>query len=330
MWATIQGRKHKALWRRIGRVAWRLVLLWVGYRLYAAYENEPLVETFFSLAVPLAIFFIKEVADVVDAFARIRKAGSFDGKRNRRHILQNAAVAVWYMWLGALTAYGVLFNYPYELWLAFFIALFAPLSRWLPEKIRFQQAQLPYLFRLAEFPSANLSRAEIGALESFLNDSVGSATPRHVVIVGTLGAGKTTLAAGLGTEAAFNQKKVRFLSFDKLQDIVVCGREPVPPRGTEAWKWRESQLLIIDDVLGLQPRAAGTFGGALKSLESVVGCLRQRCTVWVMPSIHSLVEMQDELRAFLQSELLVITLFDGGDLRSVGPSRHHPARAEQT
>ena len=125
--------------------------------------------------------------------------------------------------------------------------------------MRFQQAQLPYLFRLAEFPNKNLSRPEIESVEDFLWKKVGGSTPTHLVIFGTLGTGKTTLATGIGTEAALNNKRVRYLTFDKLQDMVEANWEPNPPRGTQVWFWRTSELMIVDDVFGLQPRKSGEF-----------------------------------------------------------------------
>jgi hypothetical protein len=138
---------------------------------------------------------------------------------------------------------------------------------WLRRKLAFQQAALPYLFRLANFAS-NLEPALVKAVTELANvkdrrtnffavlvgnDPLPRTTPetRHLLICGPLGAGKTSLCVGIGTEFAFALGKGRYLSATKLVESVIADIAPGDREyedGLVLWNWHESDLLIVDDV----------------------------------------------------------------------------------
>ena len=221
----------------------------------------------------------KELGDVYATDKAIGAA--FDAQLDKRTVRLDAALAVLYMVVGAVLAFGVAESWPFWSYILC-LALPAAVMPWaLRQKMYFQQAGLPYLFRLPEFV-APLDPAAVGVIKGFLAD-VGAGKPRHLVVLGPLRAGKTSLAVGIGTEAAFMSKVVRYLSFAKLCEIGM-GAEPPPPRNTVLWCWRQSQLVIIDDVaraldLFRRKRAHSSLSDATRELKEE---LARRHAIWVV------------------------------------------------
>jgi hypothetical protein len=135
--------------------------------------------------------------------------------------------------------------------------------------------------------------------------------------VGELNSGKTSLAVGIATEAAFNNKKARYLTFDKLQQIARRPTEPAPPRNTKLWPWRESQLLIIDDVASGMPLSAAEHPDQLlRELQDLGDAahqsLRRRHTVWCLGAdTHTAGDWIEKLKqgcGMSDNDLLVVIL----------------------
>jgi hypothetical protein len=224
----------------------------------------------------------------------------FDSTCDRKDLRDNALAATYYMIVGGLI--GLLAVLGGRLWptlppwiavaaialivVGFGLAIVMPALYWLRQKIRFQQVGLPFLFRLPEFKLEGFKTEIARQIDQFIRNS-GEGAGKHIAIVGELNSGKTSLAVGIATEAAFNNKKARYLTFDKLQQIVQRPKEPPPPRNTRLWPWRESQLVIIDDVVsGVPHSAAGNPGQLLRELQglgnAVHQSLRRRHTVWCL------------------------------------------------
>ncbi len=72
--------------------------------------------------------------------------------------------------------------------------------------------------------------------------------PQIVIIYGPVDIGRTQLAVGIGCELAFRNKKVRYLTFDKLMELIAHNTDFLGLRNINYWDWRESQVLIIDDI----------------------------------------------------------------------------------
>ena len=173
-----------------------------------------------------------------------------------------AVLGIWRWWAG-LAAFAVL------LLLGARVAFW-----WLQRKVAFQQADLPYLYRLTNFPE-NFEPPQGGEpdAEDILHELICGATPkiRHVLIAGPLGSGKTSLAIGIGTEYAFRLGTARFTSVLKLSQTGVAmalggGVQPRMPRpnkspdwmpdnttfqdGRVLWPYDDAELLIVDDLDG--------------------------------------------------------------------------------
>jgi hypothetical protein len=243
----------------------------------------------------------KEHKDYSEASAKIGDV--FDSTRDRKDLLQNAAIAVYYMCLGGVIALSTLFasvmlnrlSYPLPVLIFLFVAMFIGLVvliiapaffYWLEQKIRFQQIGLPFLFRLPEFRHPELKGEVASKIDQFIENS-GNGLGKHIAIVGTLNSGKTTLAVGIATESSFRGKKACYLTFDKLQQIVASGQEPKAPRNTLLWPWKHSQILIIDDVTAGIPNSDAEhpeqLARELKVLRpNALDAIKERNTVWCL------------------------------------------------
>ena len=127
---------------------------------------------------------------------------------------------------------------------AFVIAYFA-----LRPKIIWQKAGMPFLFRLA---NATVDANIAGQVKDYMNNNVQKEKTGQadaLIITGPLLAGKTTLACGIGTEAAFSDLTVRYVTLDKLCEMgTIPGHDDAGPPNILYWRWPKSDVLIIDDV----------------------------------------------------------------------------------
>ena len=132
----------------------------------------------------------------------------------------------------------------------FFVALAAAVlvfgARFIPEKRAFDKSKLPYLFRLGTYHCRNLGADLAGEIDGFFRQR---GETRHLLLHGNPGSGRTTLAVGIGCEAAIRHGYVRYLPFPKLiEELGTSGRVSKP---SEPWSFDEADILIVDDCPGL-------------------------------------------------------------------------------
>lgn len=159
---------------------------------------------------------------------------------------------------------------------------------WVRQKIIWQKAGLPFLFRLAN-AYKTITKDDALKLQALLDEHVRNprcACGPIVVLTGQLGAGKTSLACGVGTEAAFRKLKVRYTTFDKLAQMAATKDDPGPDN-ISYWPWMESELVIIDDIQsGSWIKPHRTLDRFTHIFEHDFGakakCLGKRMTVWVL------------------------------------------------
>jgi hypothetical protein len=188
---------------------------------------------------------------------------------------------------------------------------------WLRRKLAFQQAGLPYLYRLANF-HGDLDPEEVRAISTFANmkertqrfwhvvfgrDVVAQTIPtvRHLLICGPLSKGKTCLAVGIGCEFAFALGRCRYLSAQELLELMAksdtAGSDVEYNDGRLLWPWQKCDLLIMDDLdVGVATRKDGVlktaslihpeeYENALKQFagrDPQLGWLGERRSVWVV------------------------------------------------
>jgi hypothetical protein len=259
-----------------------------------------------------------------------RAAGAF--RPDEKLLAANAWVATWYMWLGAglycvfhvtfhITPLGAFLVVPLVL-LAIWLA-----PGWLRQKITWQKAGLPYLFRvadafhLAEAKQSPLEKNDREEVDALINKGWKDGEAAQIVIGGPINSGRTELATGIGTEFAFKNLKVRYLSFEKLLEFVAHsspGRVPFQddfgPKIVTYWPWYQAHVVIIDDVgpliaadnLENSAKAERLKDILHKRLGSVcVVKVLSRChTIWVIGDLRSddvaLPDFGDRLEQFAQ------------------------------
>jgi hypothetical protein len=121
-----------------------------------------------------------------------------------RDVARDALTALWFIAAGMAVAYLSFIAWTFAL-AAFAggaIVSLIPAGYWLSRKLCFQQAALPYLYRLADFGNTFAPRPEQGV--ATVNDYLTRARPiRHLLIFGVTGAGRTSLAVAIATEHTF-------------------------------------------------------------------------------------------------------------------------------
>ena len=230
---------------------------------------------------------------------------------DRKLLRDNAYTATAYMVLGV--AMGFVFQYfafgrpfrflgiPSPIWgTVIFLALVAIgvllALPWLRQKIVWQKAALPYLFRLADAHETSDDHAQ--KLQALIDSGTPpDLAPRQIVIGGPIGSGRTEFCAGIGTEFAFRKPavSVRYLSLSTLIEFAAQSADSQffdddGPPNIKYWDWSKSQVLIIDDI-GPLLAAKGhgddnhlkQFGDVLKNQLSTIRTVLEKChTVWVI------------------------------------------------
>jgi hypothetical protein len=220
---------------------------------------------------------------------------------DRKLLRDNAIIAAAYMVLGVAIGYAFqLPEYGLRAFLVLVLLGILPGAYWLRQKIIWQKAALPYLFRLADAQrTIDVKNAE--ALQKLINEEAPPAKPpRQVVIGGPIGSGRSGIAAGIGTEFAFKKAMVRYMSLAALLEFAALPPKPLfaddlGPKNIGYWRWSEAQVIIIDDIGPLIAARdhAGTmtpeqFKQVLENgLGAIVGILAQCHTVWVLGDLRA-------------------------------------------
>lgn len=296
----------------------------------------------------------KEYADVVG-----ERKDTADGLfvPDMQGITFDAWTAVFFFFYGTLLAQLSL-AWPGITFLALLALYFFPTlyfaRYWLTEKMTFQQAALPFQYRLSNFPLAVFGDDEAASARSKLSGLLARRwpsaddppdQPAHLLIFGPLNAGKTSLAVGAGTENAYKLGKTRYLTFVKfLQKVRNPEQVPTKQEGKVVWAWRDADLLIIDDVNpGGDPNQEEgdrviinheSFARKLEALDGEVQqALRKRRTLWVLGELPGLGASEDEYENYKMrwskpiAELLGMNVSDLGIIELKKPL---PPRGEMS
>ena len=234
-------------------------------------------------------------------FSSVKQAtGIFPVDKNL--LRDNAVIAAIYMSLGALLGFAFHLDAAWALVIVALVVVAAIMlaPSWLRQKITWQKASIPYLFRLAD-ASPTIGPQDANRLLTLINrDAPSSSNPAcQVIIGGPIGSGRTSMAAGIATEFAFRKNKVRYLSLDSLVEFAVAARagHPFPddfgPTTISYWPWSEAQVLIIDDVGPMissnEPQRQANlsrFIGILNSELDISAILKQCHSVWVIGDLR--------------------------------------------
>ncbi len=140
---------------------------------------------------------------------------------------RNAVIAATYISLGALLGFAFHSYLVPSLLISAVVVVAAIVLAppWLRQKIIWQKASIPYLFRLAD-AAPTIKHDDAKILLDLIEAGAPPDTPPHqIVISGPIGSGRTSMAAGIGTEFAFKQNKVRYLGLDCLLEFAANATE---------------------------------------------------------------------------------------------------------
>jgi hypothetical protein len=209
-------------------------------------------------------------------------------------LCDNARIATVYMALGAVLGFAFHRRAIPALLISCGVVVAAILlaPRWLRQKITWQKAALPYLFRLAD-AAPTIGAEDAKTLQSLIDGGAPPAKhvlPCQVVIGGPIGSGRTSMAAGIGTEFAFKNNKVRYLSLDTLLEFAASASDDPGPTTIMYWPWSEAQVVIIDGVGPLiaaqEPQQKANLARFTQllhhDLKPIARVLAQCHTVWVI------------------------------------------------
>ena len=148
-----------------------------------------------------------------------------------------------FFWLGAFSA-SLLFAHreSYLVLLAIIVILLVyPISYWFLTKMYLQIPQYPFQFRLSQWDVENLNGAVLKKIRMFLQSPAGG---KHLLIFGTEKSGKTSLGVGIATELSIRHRTCVYLTAIKLYALFFRSESQT----TLPWDWRNSSLLVIDDI----------------------------------------------------------------------------------
>ena len=277
------------------------LLYWIAFLLG---YTEGRVGFWLGVAVTL-VFAVKEARDYFSTRAQAAAAMSvfiFNGQE----VLWNCVTAVFYIGVGALVAglailyplYGIIAVFasaPFVIWMGY---------SWLKGKLTFQQAGVPYLYRLANFPSP-IDKAMGEFIVDMSKPAAPGAAPStnyHFVIAGPLNSGKSSLAIGLGSEFGIRLGIGRYTTWAKLiQSAIKKDGEWDKPDfddGRILWPWQTSELLIVDDVDVLSDHVSKADAERERSIaqqradvlkaqipDVLLDAVKFRRTVWVIGDV---------------------------------------------
>jgi hypothetical protein len=264
-----------------------LLMVWLGWAPKFEYDTGIWPGLIFTIAV--VVFW--EWRAYQSSVEQATGAFPLDSKLLR----DNAIIAATYMALGAIL--GFAFHLPLTPALlvsagAVIIAIvLAP--PWLRQKIVWQKASIPYLFRLAD-AAPNIGSEDAKRLQSLIDAGAPPVTtPCQIIIGGPIGSGRTSMAAGIATEFAFKKTKVRYLGLDCLLEFATNTTAHVfpddaGPATISYWPWSQAQVVIID---GIGPFVASNEPGReanvtrfmamlQNELGTIAGVLNRCHTVW--------------------------------------------------
>ena len=171
---------------------------------------------------------------------------------------------------------------------------------WLRQKIVWQKAGLPYLFRLSD-TQPTIGRDDAKALQDLIDrDPPPAPNPSTIVIGGPIGSGRTEFAAAIGTEFAFKLASVRYLSFATLLEFMARSEnsadffDDIGPANISYWSWSKAQVVIIDDIGPLLTSQGHTHDSLVEVFRYVLNeqlirareVLSQCHTIWVIGDLR--------------------------------------------
>jgi len=268
----------------------------------------------FLIPVGWLLWFInKERGDVHEAIADARKDDVFP--MDAGDVRRDAYTAVYFFAAGIAVACADLaapwhddhrwYWLPIVVFVAQFLIGMFPAYYWLSRKKCFQQADLPYIFRLANFPPKIASPPTSESVPALLEFTSLQGKWKHLLICGPLQSGKTSLASAIGTEHTFRLGRARYLDFLDFLQFADLDHDPLASPNQPLWPWQQSNILILDNLdPGFQDDNILSRAEIVKQISRMKSLdqLRARRTVWLVGSEGRAEFWRAELARLLQAK----------------------------
>ncbi|WP_214228567.1 hypothetical protein [Pedobacter sp. B4-66] len=119
-----------------------------------------------------------------------------------------------------------------------------PFYYWYTTKMFLQNADYPFQLRLSQW-NQQIKEENKAAILNFLNHNEPG---KHMLLFGSRGSGKTMLSVGIATESSIKNNSCSYVTAVKLLCLFYENEDNPPITKPGAWSWRNSSLLVIDDI----------------------------------------------------------------------------------
>lgn len=168
-----------------------------------------------------------------------------------------------------------------------------PAYYWYTTKMYIQNAEYPFQLRLSQWSQKIKDENKQLILDFLESDGQG----KHLLLFGSKGSGKTTLSVGIATESSIKNRNCSYVTAVKLLCMFFEKEDPSIQK-SGLWSWRDSSLLVIDDInpggsIKGDILSAKLFYDLLNNIDcgpSNIKNIKEKNIIWVMgnedPSKH--------------------------------------------